>query len=120
MSVIVCSVSWSLLTLICYSMYLLGGYVYTPPAICEFFAGRGLTLERPGIGLQATRFLKQQGQPYLIRSCMYNNEHMFMFVAAYKLMLDETTTYHFEETEAARAMKEELKLEGAAFVTAIY
>ena len=101
-------------------MYLLGGYAYTPEALYKLFQDRGLTFEGPGIGLQATRFLKQTGQPYLVRSCMYEDEHMFMFVAVFKAVADKRTDYCFEETDDARAMKDALKLEGARFITAIY
>jgi hypothetical protein len=102
-------------------IYLLGGYGYTRDQLCAFFEeNHGLTLKRPAIAVQATHCLKQQGLPYRVKACMYNNEPLFMFVAMYRPTLTPTITFTFEENEDARVMKETLKLHGAPFLTAIY
>jgi hypothetical protein len=101
-------------------MYIIGGYAYTPEEMRDLLLKRGATLPGRGIAWQATRFFHEQGFPYDILSCQHEDQHLFMFVAAFKAIDDELTTYEpLEETEAARAMKAELKLE-VPFTTALY
>jgi hypothetical protein len=102
-------------------MYIVGGYAYTPEEICQLFQERGLDLHKPAIAVKATRFLRQQGSPYRLHSCMYEDKHVFMFVSKFVPMASQTRSFRFEEDDAARAMKAALKLkDDALFVTAIY
>lgn len=100
-------------------MYLLGGYVYSPEKLHQYFEARGLTLQKHGIGVTASRFLREHGHNYRVKSCMYQDKHMFLFLATSRLLTGEGATFQFEETPEAIAMKKELELD-AAFVTAIY
>lgn len=95
--------------------------MYTLEKLCDVFQAKGVTLESPGIGIQASRFLKESGHPYRVQACMYQNEPMFMFVFEY-IPVDSPTmvAYRFQESDDARAMKKVLELEDTSFVTAIY
>jgi hypothetical protein len=101
-------------------VYIIGGYAFSPNELCNFFQARGVTLTSPGLGVQATRALEWDGHPYMVKSCMIEDEHVFVFVTAYRPIAISTRSFRFEETEAACNMKSELKLDGARFVTAVY
>jgi hypothetical protein len=102
-------------------MYLLGGYLYSPDNLRAYFSERGVTLREHGIGITANRFLREKyGRDYRVKSCMYNDQQMYMFIAASRLMTPATKGFHFVETAEARQMKSELGLQDAEFVTAIY
>jgi hypothetical protein len=100
-------------------MYLLGGYLYTPEKLRQYFQARGLTLQNHGVGITASRFLREHGHNYRVKSCMYQGQHMFLFLVTSKLETSDAAMFHFEETEEALQMKKELDLD-ATFVTAIY
>ena len=101
-------------------MYLLGGYAYTPEKLCDFFHEQGVTLESPGMSLEAICYLKSQGHHYSVKPCMYQDQHVFLFAVGFIPITTQTRTYRFEEMKEALDMKEELKLEDAPFVTAVY
>ena len=101
-------------------MYLLGGYAYTPEKLCDFFRERGVTLKSPGMSLEATRYLKSKGHHYPVKSCMYQDQHIFLFAVGFIPITPQTRTYRFEETQEALNLKKALKLEDAPFVTAVY
>ena len=95
--------------------------MYSRDKLCDIFQAKGVPLQSPGIGIQASRFLKESGHPYRVHACMYEDQPMFMFVFEY-IPVDTPTTvnYRFQETDEAREMKSVLGLEETKFVTAIY
>ena len=101
-------------------MYLLGGYTYTPEKLCDFFHEQGVTLQPPGMSLEATHYLKSQGHHYPVKFCMYQDQHVFLFAVGFIPITPQTRTYHFKEMQEALDLKEALKLEDAPFVMAVY
>ncbi|KAF8815505.1 hypothetical protein BYT27DRAFT_6681020 [Phlegmacium glaucopus] len=100
-------------------MYLVGGYKMTEDQVLEWCKPRGL---KPTMGLYMStvnRYLRNQNIPLRILACDYEREPIFLLVTNRKE--DPTATpgrYElFEESDAARNIKEQMGIPGVEFIT---
>jgi len=99
-------------------------YLIVRGEILEWFKKRGVTLTYGFYCVGANRYLKKEGYTDCrLNSCLYNEEHMFVFLTDFRWVDDQAAwmgTYkRFEENDHARSIKEKLKLENTEFITAL-
>jgi len=102
-----------------HQMYFIGGYTYTPEELCEFFEKWGEPLEEQCISVQATQYLNNDGHPYSVKACLYEDKLVFLFTVSYIPVTAKTSDYCFMEMATALKMKSDLKLD-KDFMTALY
>ena len=94
-----------------HQMYLIGGYACMPEELCESFKKRGEPLEEQCISFQATQYLNNDGHPYSIKACLYEDKLIFLFAISYIPVTAKTFKYRFMETVTALKVKSDLKLD---------
>jgi len=93
-----------ILLIMAHQMYLIGGYTYTPEELCEFFKKQSEPLKELCIGVQATQYLNNDGHPYSVKACLYEDKLIFLFAISYISVTSKTVDYCFTETPTALKM----------------
>jgi hypothetical protein len=100
-------------------MYLVGGYKLTKDQVLEWCKPRGL---EPGWGQVAfivNDYLRNQDHPFRLLPCEYDGDPIYLLLT--NQQVDSTATPKqymlFEESDAARKVKEQMGIPGVEFIT---